>query len=46
MIFTNPSAGDTGVPRAHWLAVLPQIPMRDAVSEYEVDEEHFRKNHV
>lgn len=46
MIFANPSAGDSGVPGAHWLAILPQIPMRDAVSEYEVDEVSFRRNHV
>lgn len=46
MVLTNPSAGDNGVPGAHWLAILPQIPVRDAVSEYEVDEECFRRNHV
>ena len=46
MIFANPSPGDPGVLGAHWLAILPQIPMRDAVSEYEVDEECFRRNHV
>lgn len=34
---TNPSAEDNGVPGAHWLAVLLQIPMRDTVSEYKVD---------